>query len=285
MSLKTTLSGGQRKVDAVLARRIRRDLESKEVMPYSGKNYGTLPPEYNAIRHAITQLNPFGSYAGLDDAIGGMLAGRAPTVDPTASNDYFQKSIAAPLLQTYDRDIRPRIREAFAGGGSFSGAMGAAQGRALENMFTQLAAQRGELSRQDQVLGSQRQAQGIGFAQQQQLQPINVLSGMEALLGPIVNQRREKNLGIYSEFLRTQPGNSPYITNALNYLSNAQVAVKQGGDSTPWGAIGTGAGILASVLFPPAAPFVGAGIAAAAAKSRTDASLNNFFGEPAAFPT
>jgi len=101
-------------------------------------------------------LLPSGVSGNVSDALRSALAGEV-------SEEYFQNTVAAPALKTFQEDIAPGIREEFAGPGTFwGGARGEAVNKGASNLAGSLAAARGEMA--NQALNRQVTA-GLGLGE------------------------------------------------------------------------------------------------------------------------
>lgn len=180
-----------------------------------------------------------------NSALSNVLSGRPSyQVDPQTTANYFQQAVVNPALRTYDRDIKPRINEAFntAGNGVFSSRQSEAQGQYLSDMQTGFGQQLATLQQQNQGLQAQlnegaatRQLQGIGQASQYGNQPLIQAGLLEQLGSPFQNQAQ---LGInaqFQEWLRTQPYNNPYLQ--LGLQASSVNAVSPYLQSSPWNSV------------------------------------------------
>ena len=103
-------------------------------------------------------LAPGGVGSNVSDALRSALAGGV-------SEEYWQNTVAAPALKTFQEDIAPGIREEFAGPGTFwGGARGEAVNKGASNLAGSLAAARGEMA--NQALNRQVTA-GLGLGELQ----------------------------------------------------------------------------------------------------------------------
>jgi hypothetical protein len=172
-------------------------------------------------------------------ALSSLLSGKSAfNLNPSVTDKYFNNAVKTPLLRSFDQDIAPRIKEAFAGVQGFSTAQGAAQSQALGDLATQLAAGRADLAYKDQALAAQladnaasRQVQGVSLANQFAQQPFqNALALSSAslpILGAMQNNSQQQAQAQYQEFLRTLPENSPWTNIGLSFIAQPQQAFYQ----------------------------------------------------------
>ena len=101
-------------------------------------------------------LAPRGVGGNISEALRSALVGGV-------SEEYWQNTVAAPALKTFQEDIAPGIREEFAGPGTFwGGARGEAVNKGASNLAGSLAAARGEMA--NQALNRQVTA-GLGLGE------------------------------------------------------------------------------------------------------------------------
>lgn len=240
----------------------------KGVPAYQGQQVAPLDQGYGAVRQILSGYNPMNPNAqGQQAAIGSALGGQPSySLDPATTQNWFNQSVANPLMKNYQSNIAPQINQGFAGtGGLFSTARGFAQQRALSdlqgNEANQLAqAQMGnqQLSAQLAESAANRQLQAVGLANQQQNQPLLSAAAIEQLLGPFQQNAQAQNTAQYNEFLRTQPYNSPLIPQTQQYINTNTLAAYQQPNNN--GLIGSGIGALLGLLGGPLGVGLGAGL-------------------------
>lgn len=87
-------------------------------------------------------------------------AGTPVALDPNATADYINKSVAVPLLQQYDQTIMPRLKDSFAAVGALmSSRRGFAQQQSLQNLQNTVAGELGKAQLQNQQLSAQQALQ------------------------------------------------------------------------------------------------------------------------------
>lgn len=165
-------------------------------------------------------------------ALRGALSGKSSyDLNPETTRRYLEDSLTRPAMRTYDRDIAPRIKEAFAGSGAlYSSRRGQAQARALTDLQTDLTGQYASVAMQNQGLAAQlaenaqsRAMQSIPLGGQMAQQPLTAAAMMANLLNPYQNQANMQAQAQYTEFMRMQPESSPWTAMALEYLNNNQM--------------------------------------------------------------
>lgn len=187
--------------------------------------------------------------------------------DPKTADEFYRKSVEAPLLRDFDRNIAPRIAQSFAGVGAFSSRQGTAIADALSGLNTNLAGERSRIMYQDRAMAAQaaeaaagrrfgamstnaqlsdaamgRSLQASQLASQFDLQPLLAGGQMASLLAPFQQRVDMQAQAGYNEFLRTLPENSPYTALALNFINQQHQAFmpQQGGlGAALGGGIGT----------------------------------------------
>lgn len=107
------------------------------------------------------------------------------------TGENFKKSVAAPLLRTFDQEIAPRISDAFAGSGaSFSSRRGLETRQALEGLNTQMTAEQTRLLQNNMQLEAQLNAQLHDSAAGRQAGLVSQLVGLRGQLGDNENSRQ-----------------------------------------------------------------------------------------------
>lgn len=162
------------------------DLKLKKGVP-------TLSPEQKKLANEVllplltralqTSISPSAlestSLAGLEDfamqLVGGGVAGAETagtargalegilTQGPQDFEDFFQRTVQEPALESFERDIIPTIRERFAPQ-FFGGERREAEARATEDLLTQLTRARSGLAFQTQQAGQQNLLSALGLA-------------------------------------------------------------------------------------------------------------------------
>lgn len=134
------------------------------------------------------------------------------TQGPQDFEDFFQKTVQDPALEGFQRDIIPAIRERFAPQ-FFGGERREAEGRATEDLLTQLTRARAGLAFQTQQAGQQNILAALGLTPSligaEQVPQANLLT---QLLGAGITGRQS----IASEEQRR-------IQNALAFLGQPQI--------------------------------------------------------------
>lgn len=178
-------------------------------------------------------------------------------INPNLTQRYFQDSIVAPMMRTFNEQIRPAITEGFAGVGAFSSRLGAELSRAATSLNTDFANQAAQLAMHDRNLTAQlaesaanRRMQAVGLGTALRSQPLVDAAAIESLVSPFQQRTDAQAQALYSEWQRLQPENSPWLTAGLNYLGQSHMAMYQ--PRNPIGSAigsGLGAGILGASQF------------------------------------
>lgn len=167
------------------------------VTPYAGK----LNAPYK---------NPF--QQGEYNALGSYLSGK-PSYDLSDQTlkDKYEKGVVAPGMATYQREVVPRLNEAFANVGGISSRLGTAKQQTLEGMQTNWQANLANM-----LYGNEQARAGLAeSAAGRQGQGIGMAEGMAASRYGYAQAPLQ---AAYSEFLRTSPQNNPYFGLATQAL-------------------------------------------------------------------
>lgn len=172
-----------------------------------------------------------GSFAvGQREAIERGLSGDPTSVvDPAASDRFFQDRVATPLLRSFERDIKPRIDEAFSRvGGSFGSQRGVAAQQSLEEVFNTLASERAGFMREDRNMGFQlresaaeRALRSVGIADQMSMSRLGQERNLIDSQGYFQDYDQQIASAKFAEFLRTAPENNPYFEKTVRALQMA----------------------------------------------------------------
>jgi hypothetical protein len=163
-------------------------------------------------------------------AFASALSGKSnATISDSAMENRYRKSVVNPLMQTYQSEIAPAIRESYGNTGAFSSRMGTSMADALTKIGTQATSELANMQWQKE----QFNAQMTNDAQNRQLQA----AGVSAQLG----QQALSNQ--YQNFLRTTKENNPYTAQAIQLINSQQQAAYKGSNplTSMIGGIGSGA--------------------------------------------
>lgn len=216
--------------------------------------------------------------SGMMGAIGNALTGALQPFDPQATSEFFNKSIAAPMMTQFKQDILPQIQESFAGPGTYWGSARAdAERKAANQVQSDLTTQLSNLMYQGQNDAASRalQAAGLGMnyarmpAELQNMNYQNELAGVTANLqkygmagdmtGNLLNtemqdrqMRQHANELWYQDWLRTRPENSPYAQMVMAYLGipTTYTAINPGTQGIVGALAGLAGQLLPSILKP-----------------------------------
>ncbi len=153
---------------------------------------------------------------GLDEAFRTQLSGKPSTeIDESATQEFFEKSIAAPLRKEFAKNILPGIRRSFRG---FSSAGARAEAQGFSDLGAALASEYGKLRIADEQ--ARRQLIENALGRQANIIPQAQAFGQlglqnTALLGTIAESRQARRL---TESARLRPENNPFFTQAQTYL-------------------------------------------------------------------
>jgi hypothetical protein len=178
-----------------------------------------LDKSFDRIKSLLSSFySPKSSIFKPDGAIGNALGGQPSyNVNEQTTQDYFQKSLYGPALQTFDEEIAPRIRESFAGPSSaMNSRYGSTIARTLGDITTGLNAQMAQVLQQNQQLQASL-AEGARNRQTQAATlPLNLAMGYGSALAPFQQ----------NAFAQSPAGN-PFFGQALGFLNNSQLGLYQ----------------------------------------------------------
>lgn len=263
-----------------------------------GPMVAPLDQGFGSVRSMINSFDPTYKQGLENTLIRQLTTARMGTYGPTAQNlldpaqtaKYLQKTVVNPMLNQFDTQLEPRIREAFAGVGAFSSQQGRVTGDVLRDLGISMSQQIGAAQLQNQQLNAQMNFQGNESAAARQLQadlaefegrfrgnamaidalnnqrtqPLQYAGMMSQALGPFQQRADVMSDVNRQEFARTSIENSPWIPQALGYLGTpmSQLYNQQGllGQVAP--VLGGLAGGLGGAMMMPA---IGSRLASSAA--------------------
>ena len=222
----------------------------------------------NAFVNAARQYAPFMNEA---KRVARAYAWGTPVVQemPRQWENYFQQGVAEPTWNEFDRSVNPRIREAFAGTGSYWGSPRAnAQRNAIEQTQKNITEQRGKGAMQWQQLGQQLAGQLLPASIQSSATFMNALpTALQTVQpwqqSPIIAAQTLANLGQmnrqvdqakltaeFQDWLRTRPYMDPRLEYALAFAGTPTMAtVAQPSSGSPWPFVaGAGLNLLGTAL-------------------------------------
>lgn len=129
-----------------------------------------MPLQYNNLSTLTSQQQRIAN--SLEGRVGS--AGSPTDFSPEATSRYIDKSVATPLLNTYDQDILPRLKDSFAAIGALAGnRRGVVAGRYLGNIQDTIAGELAKAQLQNQQLSAQQALQynqlGAGLVGQEHM--------------------------------------------------------------------------------------------------------------------
>jgi hypothetical protein len=139
-----------------------------------------------------------GFWPGMNQAVERALSGRPSTeIDEKATQEFFSKSIEAPMVREWSKTILPQIQRAYSG---FTSRESDAIGRSANELMGNLASEYGKIRYADEQqrrelaeLALNRQLQGVGMATSLMGLPSAFASSFGALAGARTEaQRQEK---------------------------------------------------------------------------------------------
>jgi hypothetical protein len=174
-------------------------------------------------------------------------AARSDYLSPDKTLSYFKNAVQNPMLNAFDKQIEPRIREAFAGVGGFSSRQGQATGDALRDLSIDMSRQLAEsqMTNQrltadmayradeaaaqrtygaDQLAAQLRQrGQLAQLAELQYLrqQPLTSAAQYMQTLSPFQAKEEQRIADTKAEFSRMTQENSPWLQLGLQYLGRS----------------------------------------------------------------
>lgn len=200
------------------------------VSPYPGTYTPGATTNQQQIYELVNQL--LRGQGPMQSEATGVLTDAMNLMDPTKAQDYWEKGIKAPMMQSWQQDIVPQILEQFAAydaGGSGPARKAVAEsgryletdmGSMLENYLTQL----------------RREAEGA--AQTGLKYPQTLL---QSVLGPATQQRQIESEQLqepYEKWMMSQPWANPwlkYVLPLLNLKTKENIATQSGGQQGIFG--------------------------------------------------
>ena len=226
LKTKSSLSGYQDPVAALFSSFLQQGA-FKGLPAYGGDIIAPLIPEMQQALSLISQYAPGAFEAMQDTAMQRALSGEpAFDVSPEETARLFEKGVSSPMLREFDRSIRPRISESFAGGG---GLMSSRRAELESRELSDLNKNHGAQLAQTQLSNQQLQAQLAESAAGRQFQAAQAPSpqlgqamNLTAAAAPFQSFAQQQAQSRYGEFLRTQPSANPLNELALGFLQNPQ---------------------------------------------------------------
>jgi hypothetical protein len=239
-----TLTPGQQSVLDALIPNVREALQGKGATPYSGEIVPGPSETQSQIFDLVGQLL---RGTGPMQAEGtGVLTDIMGLMDPTKAQDYWEKGIKAPMMESWKKDIVPGILEQFAaydaaGSGPARKAV-SESGRRLETDMVSML----------ENLLQQFRGEAYGAAKTGLSYPETLISSTLPAAGQQYQISADQAMAAYKEWLRQQPEYSPwlqYLTPALGTRAFENVATTSGGQQGIFSdLIGAGATLGAAVL-------------------------------------
>ena len=187
----------------------------KSATEFSGETFAEAPEQFGqAIKSYADTKGNFSEQ--LTSAIQDQLSGVPSfTYDPAQITDLWQKGFASPLMQVFQDETVPMIREEFAGG-LFSTQVGKTIGRESTNLMKSVIA--------PGLFGAQLAGQQMGFqagetAKARQTGAIQTAANLPAVQfqqdmmvsQAIQQENQSKLLDAYQRFMRLTPEQSPWL--------------------------------------------------------------------------
>ncbi|MDX9775759.1 MAG: hypothetical protein RBT40_07390 [Petrimonas sp.] len=177
-------------------------------------------------------------------ASGDVLQSLMKDFDPASTTDYWEKSIKAPAMDTWTKEILPQILESYGGrNASSSSGMGTALAKSGETLTTNLGAQLQELLFNTEQAQKQTQLSATGQAQNLASLPGTTLSQLLEPAGQEYNIEQALTTEPYTKWSTEQAYNNPWLQylggGALSTPGSASVSTT-GGTSVWQSLLGAG---------------------------------------------
>jgi hypothetical protein len=191
----STLSPEQQQIQQALLPILKKLLEEGRT-PYSGERVAELTGKEQDVLGGLSNL-----LKSSGPALERLLSGQVP-------EEYFEKTIKAPLLRTYKEDILPLAEEGLVGRGTFSGEpLLRMRKNLMSRAFETLGAERGKLAQTAfEAPGKYLQSVTAGYAG----------AGAQFAKERLISQQKLDTA--YQEYLRTEPGGAEALNFALQFL-------------------------------------------------------------------
>jgi len=191
-----------------------------------------------------TDLSSGAGYYAPAAASGDVLQSLMKDFDPASTTDYWEKSIKAPAMDTWTKEILPQILESYGGrNASSSSGMGTALAKSGETLTTNLGAQLQELLFNTEQAQKQTQLSATGQAQNLASLPGTTLSQLLEPAGQEYNIEQALTTEPYTKWSTEQAYNNPWLQylggGALSTPGSASVS-KTGGTSVWQSLLGAG---------------------------------------------
>lgn len=245
---KSSLSRDQRLVASKVSKILLENLgEGAEA--YSGDIIAALIPELQTAREFISTdgMDMF------DTQVSGLISqalSTEPTMDVSAeaTEELYKKRVEAPMLETWKQDIQPAIREAAAGlGGPWSSGRVIDTSNAARNLSTTLSSQLAGMQLESRALEASlrenamsRALQTVPMAEAWGQRNLGRSQALQSAAGLYQANEQNRATAAYQEFIRTQPEQSPWMSQALAFTGQSHMmAYQEAPESSPWGAVGS----------------------------------------------
>lgn len=216
---------------------------------YEGDIIAPLIPELLEAREFISSEG-FDQFDELTSKVISQALSMKPSFDLSeeATTRFFKRAVEAPLLETFQEDILPAIRESSAGlGMGFSSGNVLSTTRAAQRLGTTLTSQLGKMQFDTRALQAglaesamSRALSTIPMAESFAQRNIERSRALQGVAAPFQAQDQAVATADYQEWLRTRPEASPWMDYALRFTGQSQMALQQQPQTeSPWGAIGS----------------------------------------------
>ena len=171
---------------------------------------------YSGTSGTANDLASGGGYYAPAAASGDVLQNLMKEFNPTSATEYWEKSIKAPAMDTWTKEILPQILESYGGrNASSSSGMGTSLAKSGETLTTNLGAQLQELLFNTEQAQKQTQLAATGRAQNLANVPGNTLN---QLLTPATSEydiAQNKVIEPYTKWSTEQAYNNPWLQQYL----------------------------------------------------------------------
>lgn len=249
----SSLDANQTAIANALKGLIMTNLSGDRQGSYGGDLAAGLTPEQEL---ALTMGNTaMGQVGNMDTGVNSIMRNALMSAMDTSNIDeQFESSVVNPTLKVLKEKVLPDVNESFAGQGNF---WSSARMKNLEDTVSDTVSNLGTQKAQFQngIIGRALSAipTGMNFSNMESNNALAKLGAAGQLMGlGGVGQATEQNEldKLYGEWLRTQPGNNPFLSMAMQYLGTPMMytATQRGnpGILGSLGSLGQGAAAMAS---------------------------------------
>jgi len=208
---------------------------------------------YSGTSGTANDLASGGGYYAPAAASGDVLQNLMKEFNPASTTEYWEKSMKAPAMDTWTKEILPQILESYGGrNASSSSGMGTSLAKSGETLTTNLGAQLQELLFNTEQAQKQTQLAAAGQAQNLANVPGNTLNQLLTPASSEYDIAQNKVTEPYTKWATEQPYANPWLKylggGALSQAGNPAVSVAPSGGGILDSMLGFGGQLAGSYL-------------------------------------